>query len=367
MNQRTAKTTFVGLDVHKDTIAVAVLRPGVDLPEQQTISAHPEAIRKLVASWKHPESFRVCYEAGPCGYEPQRLLSSLGVSCEVIAPALVPRRPGVRIKTDRRDAANLCRFLRAGELTPIRVPTVEEEAVRDLVRLREDLKADILRARHRLSTFLLRHGRTYSGHAWTKAHATWLTSQEFDEAALASTFAHYRTALELRLLQLQEVEAELQGWAERLPFAETVARLVCLRGISTLSALTLACEVVDFSRFAAAGEFASFVGLVPSEYSSGQSQHRGAITKCGNGHVRRILVEAAWHYRHRAGVGENLRKRSQGQPPEVLAAAYQVQVRLCGRYRHLVMRGKRPSVAVVAVARELAGAVWALMQLQPAA
>jgi transposase len=358
---------FVGLDVHKDSIAVAVLRPGSDTPERCTVANTPEAVRRLVASWRNREGVRACYEAGPCGYDLHRQLAALGVRCEVIAPALIPRRPGVRIKTDRRDADSLARFYRAGELVAIRVPSEEEEAVRDLVRLREDIKQDILRARHRLSKFLLRHGRIFAGKSWSKAHGEWVAHQVFDHPALASTFAHYRTALDLRLTQLGQLEAELETWAATEPFAPLVARLRCLRGLSTLSALTLTVEVVDFARFATAEHFAGFVGLVPSEYSSGASERRGGITKTGNGHVRRILVEAAWHYRHRPYVGETLMRRSVGQPPEVLAASWAAQVRLCGRYRKLVGRGKRSTVAIVAVARELAEVVWALAQIRCAA
>lgn len=357
-------TTFVGLDVHKDSIAIAVLRPGAEDPDRQTIANTPEAVRKLVARWGHRERVRVCYEAGPCGYALHRQLTALGVACEVIAPALIPRRPGVRIKTDRRDADSLARFYRAGELTAIRVPTEAEEAVRDLVRLREDIKQDILRARHRLSKFLLRHGRVFDGRAWSAKHSSWLAAQRFEHPALSATFAHYRAALEIRLTQLKGLEGELDVWARREPFAPTVARLSCLRGISTLSALTLAVEICDFGRFAKPDDFAAFVGLVPSEFSSGASERRGSITKTGNGHVRRILVEAAWHYRHAPRVGENLKRRGQGQPPEVLAAAWEAQVRLSGRYRKLTGRGKRSTVAVVAVARELAKVIWRLMHIE---
>jgi transposase len=367
MDNSTTSLTYVGLDVHKDTIAVAMLRPGRTGADEQTVPNRPEAVRKLVASWRDPEPFRVCYEAGPTGYGLQRQLAGLGVFCQVVAPALVPRRPGVRIKTDRRDALNLAGLYRAGELTAIRVPSPEEEAIRDLVRLREDLKQDVLRARHRLSKFLLRHGRIYDGHSWSGAHTIWLNAQEFSHAAEKSTFSHYRTALDVRLAQLAGLERELETYMSGPPFGDLISRLVCLRGISHLSALTIACEVVDFARFGSPEEFAAFVGLVPSEYSTGKSERRGSITKTGNAHLRRVFVEAAWHYRHHPAVGANLYRRSQGQPPEVLSAAWQVQVRLCGRYQRLTIRGKRPALAVVAVARDLAEAVCALMQLEAAA
>jgi transposase len=356
-------STFVGLDVHKETIAVAVLRPQTDLPEQHGIPNTPEAVRKLVRSWSAPDRVRVCYEAGPCGYAIFRQLDHLGVSCQVIAPALIPKRPGVRVKTDRRDARDLVRLYRAGELTAIRVPSEEEEAVRDLVRAREDMKQDILRARHRLSKFLLRHGRIYSGKAWSKAHTTWLNAQKFAHPALTSCLSHYRMTLDLRLSQLEALEAELERWAAREPFAETVGRLICLKGISTLSALTIACEICDFARFGSGDELAAFVGLVPSEHSSGGSERRGSITKTGNAHVRRVLVEASWHYRRRPFVGEALKKRSEGQPAEVLARAWSAQIRLNAKYRRLVGRGKRSTVAVVAVARELAKACFDVMMI----
>lgn len=358
--------TFVGLDTHKETITVAVLRPGADVCDRQTIPNTPEAVRKLVGSWKQPESTRACYEAGPCGYVLHRQLADLGVACEVIAPALIPKRPGVRVKTDRRDADNLARFHRAGELTAIRVPSEAEEAVRDLMRLREDMRADIVRARHRLSKFCLRHGRVFDGRAWSTAHFRWLASQHFDHPAADSAFAHYRTTLDLRLTQLSGLEEELARWAESEPFQRTVARLVSLRGISWLTALVLACEIVDFGRFATPDEFAAFVGLVPSEHSSGTSERRGSITKTGNGHVRRALVESAWAYRRRPSMGAKLARRSEGQPPEVLSFSWQTQVKLHGRYVRLVTRGKRSTVATVAVARELAKAACRLMQLQVA-
>lgn len=236
--------------------------------------------------------------------------------------------------------------------------------MRDLVRLREDVVYDIRRLRNRLSGFLLRHGRVFPGKAWTQAHARWLSAQDFGHEALASAFHHQLASLDVGLAQLASLDAELAMWATRDPFADAVARLSCLRGISTLSALTVACEVVDFDRFATPEEFAAFVGLVPSEHSSGGSERRGGITKTGNGHVRRVLVEASWHYRHRPGIGEKLAKRLEGQSPEVLAAAWAAQVRLCGRYRRLVGRGKASGVAAVAVARELARAIWIIMHVE---
>jgi transposase len=352
--------THVGLDVSKASISVALLRPDGHLDEDR-IANTPESVRSLVRRWPAPSTVRVCYEAGPTGYDLYRQLAALGIDTTVIAPSLTPRRPGDRIKTDRRDARKLAGLFRAGELTSVRVPTPEEEAVRDLLRARQDLKEDILRARHRLSKFLLRHGRIYGeGKAWTLRHGAWLTEQRFDEPAAQRTLAHYRAELDMRLAALRLLEDGLLDIARRPPFGPRVARLATLRGIGELSALTIVVEVGDFLRFGSAPAFMAFVGLVPSERSSGESRRQGSITKAGNAHLRRVLVEAAWHARHRPNVGPVLAKRLAGQPPEVLAIASTAQTRLHERYWRLVGRRRPPTVAVVAVARELAGFCWAL-------
>jgi transposase len=241
------------------------------------------------------------------------------------------------------------------------VPAPAEEAVRDLLRARQDEREDILRARHRLSKFLLRHGRVFGeGTAWTGRHMAWLARQHFDEPAAERTLGHYRAELDMRLASLKLLDAELLAIAGREPFAPTVARLCALRGIAELSALTIAVEVGDFKRFESAPAFMAFVGLVPSERSSGERRAQGPITKAGNAHLRRVLVEAAWHARRRPNVGPALAKRLAGQPPEVLAVATRAQGRLHARYWRLVSRHKSSNVAVVAVARELAGFCWAL-------
>lgn len=358
--------TFVGLDVHKDSITYALLRPGSDVPEQDRIANTPEAVRALVRRWKDPRAVRACYEAGPCGYGLHRLLTSLAVDCSVIAPSLTPRRPGERVKTDRRDARKLARFHRAGELTTVRVPSPEEEAVRDLVRLHEDLGEDVLRARHRLSKFLLRHDRVWPATAWTKAHQAWIHQQRFDLPVLQRTLDEHIAALEMRLAQRELLAKEIAAIAQRPPFRDAVARLATLRGIQALSALTLVVEVGDFRRFGAAEDFMAFTGLVPSEDSSGEARRRGHITKTGNSHLRRILVEAAWSYAARPGRERARLRRLEGQPPDVVALALESEQRLHRRYWRIVRRGKLTQVAVVAVARELAGAVWALMRDQPA-
>jgi len=358
--------TYIGLDVHKDTISVALLRPGDSVPDQEQIANRPEEIRRLVRRWGEPDDVRVCYEAGPCGYELQRLLGSLGVDCTVIAPALVPRKPGERIKTDRRDARKLCRLFRAGELTAVRVPPPDEEAVRDLLRLREDLGEDILRARHRLSKFLLRHGRTFDRKSWTQAHLRWVREQSFSVALLERLRDEHLAAIEMRILQRDQIERELLRIAAAEPYAQAVRRLSALRGVKELTALTVTVEVGDFRRFGSAREFMGFTGLVPSEHSSGERRHLGAITKTGNSHLRRVLVEAAWSYQRQPARNVRHRPRLQDQPAPVLAFALAVEQRLHERYWRMVNRHKLSTVAAVAVARELAGAVWALMRLEPA-
>jgi transposase len=359
MSQHTT-ATHVGMDVSKASISVALLRPDGRLDEER-IANTPEAVRRLVRRWPEPTTVRACYEAGPTGYDLYRQLSSLGVDTTVIAPSLTPRRPGDRIKTDRRDARKLAGLFRAGELTAVRVPTPTEEAVRDLLRARQDEREDILRARHRLSKFLLRHGHIYDdGAAWTGRHTAWLARQRFDEPAAQRTFEHYRAELDMRLAALKLLDDELHAIAHRPPFAPTVARLCALRGIAELSALTIAVEVGDFTRFESAPAFMAFVGLVPSERSSGERRSQGPITKAGNAHLRRVLVEAAWHARRRPNVGPALAKRLAGQSPEVLAVATRAQQRLHARYWRLVERRKPSNVAVVAVARELSGFCWAL-------
>jgi transposase len=277
--------THLGLDVHKDTISVAILTPDRDGPDVDRIPHDEPSVRRLVSRFPDPYRLRACYEAGPTGYELARLLHSMGVRCEGIAPSLIPKAPGDKVKTDRRDCRRLARLHRAGELVAIRIPSVQEEAVRDLCRARADMVEDRTRARHRLSKFLLRHGRPWrGGNAWTLTHERWLLSQRFHEPALAATYAHYRAVLAARDAALEAIQADLTGWYDIPPFADAVHRLSAYRGITRLGALTLASEVGDWRRFPRAAAFAGFCGLVPSEYSSGTWTWRGHITKCGNAH-----------------------------------------------------------------------------------
>jgi transposase len=295
---------------------VAILAPDHDGPDVERIVHDEASIRRLVGRFPDPRMLRACYEAGPTGYELARLLDSLQVRCQVIAPSLIPKAPGDKVKTDRRDCRRLARLHRAGELVAIRIPSVQEEAVRDLCRARADMVQDRTRARHRLGKFLLRHGRPWrGGNAWTLTHERWLLGQCFEEPALAATYAHYRAVLDAREAQLEAIGADLAGWYDRAPFADAVHRLAAYRGLTRLGALTLASEVGDWRRFGRAAAFAGFCGLVPSEYSSGTTTRRGHITKCGNAHLRAQLVESAWSYQYRPAVGADLRERQQAWIP----------------------------------------------------
>jgi transposase len=352
--------THVGLDVHKETTAVAVLRPGTTEPDHRSITTTPEAYRRLVRALRGEVVF--CYEAGPLGFDPYRMLTSLGADCEVIAPTLIPRRSGRRVKTDRIDAADLARLHRAGELVTVRVPTPEHEAVRDLIRVREDLKADRRRAIQQLKSFLLRRGHRYPKRAqgWSQPYENWVCALRLEQPAAQEALDQMIASCQTRHAQLTSLDRRIAELAEQPPLEEAVARLRVLRGIDTLSAATIAAEAGDFHAYARATSFMAYVGLVPREHSSGQREWRGSITKTGNAHLRRVLVEAAWAYRHRPAVGAKLRARQTGLPTDLVAFAWGVQQRLHARYRTLAAT-KHANVAVVGVARELAGFVWAVM------
>lgn len=354
--------THIGLDVHKETTAVAMLRPGLSQPDHRVISTTPEAYRKLVKTLKG-QNLLFCYEAGPCGFGPYRILSSLGVACDVIAPTLVPRRSGHKVKTDRIDAAKLARLHRAGELTKVRVPSSEEEAARDLIRVREDAKADRRIAIQRLKSFLLRYGCRYprAANGWSLPYQRWVSGLRLDQPRAQEALDHLIATAQVRDVVLVSLDRRIEELASAPPLAEPVTRLRVLKGIDTLSAATIAAEVGDFAQFPRAASFMAFVGLVPEEHSSGEKEWRGSITKSGNGHVRRVLVESAWAYQHRPAVGERLRRRQLGLPPELVAYSWAAQLRLNAKYRKLVALKPKP-VAVTAVARELAGFVWAVMR-----
>jgi transposase len=341
----------------------AVLLPSHRTPTLHQLTSDGATIRRFVQRVRRQGPVRCCYEAGPCGFELRRALQAHEIPCDVIAPALIPRRPGDRIKTDRRDAGHLAVLYRAGALTAVHMPTEQEEAARDLLRCREDIRADLLRARHRLSKFLLRHGRRFTGtkKAWSKRHDVWLRTQTWPLPALEQTHRAYLRAVDEVLARLRDVEAELGTLLDLEPLRARVVRLRCFRGIDDLTALTIAAELGDPRRFATAPSLMAYVGLVPSEHSSGTKRAQGAITKTGNAHVRRVLVESAWHDRHHPFVSDALRARQRGAPAGLKARAWTAQQRLHRRYARFAARGKRQQHIVTAVARELTGFVWAAL------
>ena len=356
------RTQYLGIDLHQDTVTVAVLEEGAPAPRDvQSLPNDPAKLKRLVSRVAKQGPVTACYEASACGYVLQRALVAWGHSCDVIAPSLIPRRPGARLKTDRRDAAKLAHLYRSGELTAVRVPTEEEEErIRSLVRCREALVREVLASRHHVLKLLQGRGQRYPGQEkWTAAYHAWLHAvslPEPDDYTLATYMALLGSTLGLR----QEVERKIEIYAQVEPWKDVVARLVCLRGVRVTTAMTLAVEVGDITRFATARHFMAWLGLNVTEYSSGSQERRGGITKAGNGRCRRVLVEAAWHYRHRPRVSKSLSDRRAGADPLAIAHAERAQRRLCARFQDLEARMPGAKV-VVAVARELAGFVWALM------
>jgi transposase len=330
--------------------------------EERTLPYDEEAVELLLRGWP---VVRCCYEAGPTGFGLQRFLVERGIDCQVVAPGLVPQRPGDRVKTDSRDARKLARLLAGGLLEAIHVPSRELEAARDLVRAREDARLDRMRDRHRLSKFCLRHGRALPTSSWTVARRKWLSEQRFEFAAQQQTFDSYVHTVDLVDARIQALERAIRETAEQEPWRRLVASLRCLRGIDTLTALALVAEIGDFDRFKSAEELMAFVGLVPSEHSSGDQRRQGSITKVGNSHVRRLLVESAWHARRRPTVGYQLARRQRGQDAIVVERAWRCQQRLYQRWQRMAGRGKPQQKIVVACARELAGFVWAIATEQP--
>jgi transposase len=351
----------VGLDVHARSIRLAAVRAD-ELLEERTLPYDEEQVERLLRRWP---AVRCCYEAGPTGFGLYRHLVERGIDCAVIAPGLVPQRPGDRVKTDPRDARKLARLLAGGLLEPIHVPSPELEAARDLVRAREDARLDRMRDRHRLSKFCLRHGRLLPTSTWTVTRRKWLSEQRFEYTAEQLTFDTYLHAVDLVDARVERLERAIRETAEQGPWRELVARLRCLRGIDTLTAFGLVAEIGDFARFRTAEEFMAFVGLVPSEHSSGEQRRQGSITKVGNSHVRRLMVEAAWHARRRPKVGYELARRQRGQDALVVERGWRCQQRLHQRWQRMAGRGKPHQKIVVACARELAGFIWAIATEQP--
>lgn len=357
--------TVVGLDVHKESIVAAVLPPDSDRPALTTkFENTPAALKTFVERLRSRGELTFVYEAGPCGYQVHRDLTTQGQECVVIAPGLIPTRPGDKVKTDRRDAEKLAQLHRAGQLTAVSVPTRADEADRDLVRAREDVLSERLRSRHRLGKFLLRHGLVWrTTRAWGVKHREWLKALRFDLASQTRTFEAYLRGLDEVEARLNGLDREVLSLAENGTWNKLVANLRCLKGVDTLSAITLAVEVRDFRRFAAAREFMGYTGLVSREYSSGESVKRTRITKVGNAHVRRVLVESAWSYRLSDRTGKTLLERRAGGSPEAVSTARRAQERLCLKFRKMLGRGKPTQKAVTAAARELAGFVWHIGRL----
>jgi transposase len=355
------------MDAHKNSIQVAVLRPGSREAEELEVANRERDLkrfaRKLVREAGGSE-VRCCYEAGPCGFSlARRMEAAAPLICEVIAPSLVPVRPGRRVKTDRRDARKLVRFYRAGELTVVHQPSERDESVRNLTRCREDAKQDLLRARHRLGKMLLRCGRLYAdGRAWTNQHLVWLRGLEWEHPADQVVFDDYMRAIEVLRDRIAVLDAQVAAFAGEEPYKESVGWLRCFYGIDTVTALTFLVELGDLRRFAKPTDLMGFIGMVPSEWSSGDSQRRGALTKTGNAHVRRVLIEAAWQFRHKPSIGRTLRRRREGQPGWAIAIADRAHARLYKRYWALLARGKPLNKVVVAIARELIGFLWSILR-----
>jgi transposase len=358
------KVRFLGLDVHAETITVAAAEPDGSLRSLGTITNRTESIRKLVKKLGPAEQLRACYEAGPTGYVLYWQLAELGVACEVIAPSLVPMKAGDRVKTDRRDAERLARSYRSGDLTAVWVPDEGSEALRDLVRAREAAKQDQLRARHRLGKFLLRTGRrpAVGMKAWTAPYMAWVRQVQFAQSAQQATLLDYLHEVDhmgervRRLEQAISEAVELASPAVR----EVVKGLQALRGIAEISAVTIVAELGNITRFDTPRQLMGYSGAVPTEDSSGQRTRRGSITKTGNAHLRRIVVEAAWSYRYRPAIGPRLRKRQEAVPEPVKEIAWKAQVRLHKRYMKLAAAGKDQRKIITAVGRELLGFIWAI-------
>ena len=370
MSSSARSIIYLGLDVHKDSITIAVLPSTAKAPTQLDRLPHDLAkLQRYLERVARGGELRACYEASGAGYVLHRALRGWGYACDVIAPSLIPQRAGVQRKHDKRDASELARLYRAGELTPVRIPSEAEERVRDVVRCRETFQREILKSRHYILKFLARRGFVFrEGTNWCTPHLRWLEHLTSEASPLAPAdrlvFREYHALLAYKLQRRDELDRQIEQLALTPALAAAVARLQCFRGISLQSAMVLVTEIVDWRRFERPGQLAAYLGLVAREYSSGDRQRKGAITKAGNSHCRHVLVQAAWAYHHRPHLSAEIRRRQQGQPPAVIAHAWKAQQRLHARFEHLAYR-KQPQIAVVAVARELIGFLWAVMQDVP--
>ena len=357
---------YVSLDVHKESMEVGLAKPGVhgEVRHYGKIGGDLDSLDKVIRKLESQGTeLRFAYEAGPCGYQIYRHLTAKGYECLVAAPALIPRRPGDRVKTDRRDALSLVRLFRAGELTPVKVPEAEDEAMRDLVRAREDAKAAERRAKQRTAAFLLRHGHRFPGKAtWGRGYWRWLQQLSMPYPAQQIVLQEYLDAVQEATARVQRLTDQIRELLPQWRWHPVVQSLMALRGVSLLVATTVMAEVGDLSRFTNPKELMAYL-LTPSEHSSGAMVRRGAITKTGNGHARRVLVEAAWAYRLKARISRHLWRRLTGLPKPVCDLAWKAQLRLCSRYRRLRARGKHQNTVITAIARELAGSFWAIGQL----
>lgn len=352
--------TFVALDVHvSGTVAAIIDRDSGEL-RRRRLSGSASEVAEFVAGLPGP--VRATYEAGPTGFALARRLQAADVDCLVCAPGLIPRGPSDRVKTDQRDAERLVRLLIAGELRRVTVPSVEAESLRDLVRAREDLRGDLMSARHRVSKLLLRHDVRFEGSErnWTLPHLRWLSTVRFEQPGTQAAFDDYRGAVEALIIRRSELERQIAEQLPSSPWAQTAGRLMCLRGIDTLTAAGLCAEIGDFHRFRHPEQLMSYLGVVPSEHSSGTRRRQGSITKSGSRHARRLLVEAAWHYRRPPRVSEPLRRRQAGADPAIVALSWKTQRRLHRVWTRMEQRGKRRTIIAVAAARELAGFCWAV-------
>ena len=362
-------TLFVGLDVHKDSISVAYAAGGRPEPAQflGPIGTRQCDVDKMIRKLHSKASHLIfAYEAGPCGYVLYRYLTAKGFDCQVVAPSLMPKRPGDRIKNDRRDAVELARLLRSGDLTPVYVPTVEDEAIRDLCRARDATRVTLRAAKLRLKSFLLRLGLHYTGRAnWTAAHRRYLAKVVCPTPTQQIVFQEFILAVDEQVERLHRIEQELLDLAPSWRLYPVVEALQAMRGVQWVVAITVVVELGDLTRFDNPRQLAAFVGLIPSEHSSGAKRRLGAITKTGNSRARRVLIEGAWAYRYPAKVSTHIQKRIEGLPKAVQDIGWKAQVRLCKRFRRLSSRGKNPNVVVTAIAREMLAFMWAIAHEVP--